>query len=96
MEDNLGAAGRLREAGEGAATIGKVLAEVPRLLTGAERAVTAFAEMARSGVRLDDDTVAPPRRRKRPPLTLAHAGLVDRRVGPCRARGTPYSRLLSD
>ena len=57
MEDNLGAAGRLREATEGATTIGQLLAEVPNLLTGAERAVTAFAEMSRSGVRLDDDTV---------------------------------------
>jgi ubiquinone biosynthesis protein len=58
MEDNLGPAGRLREASEGATTIGQVLAEVPNLLTGAERAVSAFAEMSRSGVRLDDDTVA--------------------------------------
>lgn len=57
MEDNLGAAGRLREATEGATTIGQLLAEVPNLLTGAERAVTAFAEMSRSGVRLDDDTL---------------------------------------
>jgi ubiquinone biosynthesis protein len=57
MEDNLGPAGRLREAGEGASTIGQLLAEVPNLLTGAERAVSAFAEMSRSGVRLDDTTV---------------------------------------
>jgi ubiquinone biosynthesis protein len=58
MEDNLGAAGRLREATEGATTIGQVLAEVPELLTGAERVVTSLAQMASSGVRLDDDTVA--------------------------------------
>jgi ubiquinone biosynthesis protein len=57
MEDNLGPAGRLREAGEGASTIGQLLAEIPNLLTGAERAVSAFAEMSRSGVRLDDATV---------------------------------------
>jgi ubiquinone biosynthesis protein len=57
MEDNLGPAGRLREAGEGATTIGQVLAEVPNLLSGAERAISAFAEMSRSGVRLDDDTL---------------------------------------
>ena len=57
MEDNLGPVGRLREASEGASTIGQVLAEVPGLLTGAERAVTAIAEMARSGVRLDEETV---------------------------------------
>jgi ubiquinone biosynthesis protein len=57
MEDNLGPVGRLRDATEGASTIGQVLAEVPGLLTGAERAVTALAEMARSGVRLDEETV---------------------------------------
>ena len=57
MEDNLGATGRLREATEGAGTIGQVLAEVPQLLSGAERAVTAFSAMAQNGVRLDDDTV---------------------------------------
>ena len=58
MEDNLGPAGRLREASEGATTIGQVLAEVPNLLSGAERAVSAFSEMSRSGVRLDDETLA--------------------------------------
>jgi ubiquinone biosynthesis protein len=58
MEENLGLSGRLREAGEGAETVGKVLAEVPRLLDQAERTATAFATMARDGVRIDEDTVA--------------------------------------
>ena len=57
MEENLGAAGRLREAGEGASTVAKILADVPALLTQAERAVTGLAEMAREGVRLDEETV---------------------------------------
>ena len=57
IETNYGVAGRLREAGEGAETVGKVLAEVPRLLEQAERTALALAEMARGGFRLDDDTV---------------------------------------
>jgi ubiquinone biosynthesis protein len=57
MEENLGAAGRLREAGQGASTIGKVLADVPALLAEAERAAAGLGQMARSGLRLDEMTV---------------------------------------
>ena len=57
MEDNLGVAGRLREAGEGAEVMGRVLAEVPRLLEQAERSAQSFAHMATNGVRLDDETI---------------------------------------
>jgi ubiquinone biosynthesis protein len=57
IEANYGVAGRLREAGEGAETLGKVLAEVPRLLEQAERTALALADMARGGLRLDDDTI---------------------------------------
>ena len=49
--------GRLREAGEGAEVLGKVMAEVPRLLEQAERTALALADMARGGFKLDDDTV---------------------------------------
>ena len=52
-----GVAGRLREAGEGAEVLGKVIAEVPRLLEQAERTALALADMARGGLRLDDDTL---------------------------------------
>ncbi len=58
VEANYGVAGRLRDAGEGAETMGRVLAEVPRLMEQAERSAHAFANMARDGVRLDDETVA--------------------------------------
>ncbi len=58
MEDNLGAAGRLREAGEGAGTVAKMLADVPNLLTQAEGIFRSLAEMAQSGIRLDQETVA--------------------------------------
>jgi ubiquinone biosynthesis protein len=57
IEANYGMAGRLREAGEGAETLGKVLSEAPRLLEQAERTALALADMARGGFRLDDDTV---------------------------------------
>jgi ubiquinone biosynthesis protein len=57
IEANYGVAGRLREAGEGAETLGKVFAEVPRLLEQAERAALALADMARGGLRLDQDSV---------------------------------------
>jgi ubiquinone biosynthesis protein len=57
IEANYGVAGRLREAGEGAEAMGRVVAEVPRLLEQAERTALALADMARGGLRLDDDTV---------------------------------------
>jgi ubiquinone biosynthesis protein len=37
--------------------MGKVLAEVPRLLERAEGAALAFADMAQGGIRLDEDTI---------------------------------------
>jgi ubiquinone biosynthesis protein len=57
MEENLGARGQLKKAGESAATLGKILADVPGLLTEAERAASGMAEMARSGLRLDPETI---------------------------------------
>lgn len=57
VEANYSIAGRLRDAGEGAETMGKVLAGVPRLIEQAERSAAAFAEIGRNGVRLDDRTV---------------------------------------
>src|SRR5712675_3249869 len=57
IEANYGVSGRLRDAGEGAEVLGKVMAEVPRLLEQAERTALALADMARGGFKLDDDTV---------------------------------------
>src|SRR5690554_5154679 len=57
VEANYGVTGRLREAGEGAEVLGKVLSDLPGLLAKAEEGVTAFAEMAKSGIRLDSETV---------------------------------------
>jgi ubiquinone biosynthesis protein len=58
LEDNLGLGGRLREAGEGAELMGRVIAELPRVLATAEQTALALATVARDGLRLDDDTVA--------------------------------------
>jgi ubiquinone biosynthesis protein len=58
IETNLGAAGALKDAREGAGEIGKLAGQFPALLADAERTLGALAEMARSGVRLDDATVA--------------------------------------
>jgi ubiquinone biosynthesis protein len=57
IEANLGVAGRLREAGEGASELAKVLAAAPSMLAQAERTALALAETARSGWRLDETTI---------------------------------------
>src|SRR5262245_32869895 len=57
IEANTGLPGRLRDAGENAELMGRVLAEVPRVLEQAEGAARAFATMARDGLRLDDETI---------------------------------------
>jgi ubiquinone biosynthesis protein len=58
LDTNLGLSGRLREAGEGAEVMGRVVGEVPRLLQQAERTALSLAEMARNGWRLDTETMA--------------------------------------
>ncbi len=57
IEDNLGAMGRIREAGEGATTVAKLFAEVPRLLQQAEQAAISMGDLTRAGLRLDDETI---------------------------------------
>jgi ubiquinone biosynthesis protein len=79
IDANLGVVGRLRDAGDSAELMGKVLAEVPRLLDQAESTGLAFAQMARHGVRLDDDTIkrmAISHRRRFSDLLLWTAALV--------------------
>ncbi len=58
VEDHLGLLGRLKDAGAGAQTLGELLMRSPGLLKRAEQAALGLAEMARSGVRLDDETIA--------------------------------------
>jgi ubiquinone biosynthesis protein len=49
--------GRLREAGEGASAIGKIIGDLPALLTQGQQTAVALSEMVRDGLRLDDETV---------------------------------------
>ena len=57
IEDNLGPIGRLREAGAGATTLGKALADLPALLVEGRQTALALGAMARGGLRLDEDTI---------------------------------------
>jgi ubiquinone biosynthesis protein len=57
MEDNFGALGRLREAGTGATTIAKILADVPAMMIDAQAASQSLMTMAENGVRLDPETI---------------------------------------
>ena len=57
IEANYGVAGRLRDVGDGAGAMGRLLAEVPRLLEQAERTAHSFADGVERGIKLDDDTV---------------------------------------
>lgn len=57
IDENYGLTGRLKDAGDNAQLMGKVLADVPRVLAQAETAVGALADMAQNGLRLDDATI---------------------------------------
>jgi ubiquinone biosynthesis protein len=57
MEKELGLEGRLAEARQGADQLGQFASELPRLLLQAERAAGAFAGMAETGLRLEDETI---------------------------------------
>jgi ubiquinone biosynthesis protein len=58
LESQIGPEAQFMAAAEGAASVGKFMGDIPRLLGRAERTADAFAAMAEDGVRLDDDTVA--------------------------------------
>jgi len=57
VEANYGVSGRLREAGEGAEVLGKILSDLPGLVERIEQGATAFAEMGKNGIRLDTETI---------------------------------------
>jgi ubiquinone biosynthesis protein len=58
MESQIGPEAQFAMAAEGAASVGKFMGDIPKLLGQAERTADAFAVMAEEGVRLDDNTVA--------------------------------------
>lgn len=57
VETNLGPAGALKDAAEGAGEVGKLMSQAPGLLADAERMFAALAAMASAGVRLDDTSI---------------------------------------
>jgi ubiquinone biosynthesis protein len=57
VEKTYGVEGRLRDAGEGANVVGRLISEAPRLIAEAERAGHSLARMADTGIRLDDETI---------------------------------------
>ncbi len=57
VDAQYGVTGRLRDAGEGAGALGRLISEVPRIVTQAERAGQSLASMAQQGVRLDEETI---------------------------------------
>lgn len=57
IEANLGFRGGVKKAGDGASTLGRVLADLPETLTAAGRASAGLADMSRDGLKLDDATI---------------------------------------
>jgi ubiquinone biosynthesis protein len=57
VDRNLSVIGRIRDAGDGAAMIAKLAADLPVFLSGAEKAFAALGDLAGNGVRLDDTTI---------------------------------------
>ena len=57
VETNLSPLGRLKAASGGAQTIGEFLLNTPGLLQQLQTASVGFANMASSGIKLDDDTI---------------------------------------
>jgi ubiquinone biosynthesis protein len=57
VEEHYGVLNRLREAGESAGLMGKVLTDAPRALEQAEKAARVFATMGERGFRLDDESI---------------------------------------
>jgi ubiquinone biosynthesis protein len=58
LESQLGTGARIEQAAESAASVGRFVGDIPKLLGQAERTVDAFAAMAEEGLRLDDQSVA--------------------------------------
>jgi ubiquinone biosynthesis protein len=57
MEKEFGPGAQFEAAAEGAASVGRFMGEIPKLLGQAERTAEALSAMAEEGLRLDDHTV---------------------------------------
>ena len=58
LETHLGAGARIEQAAEGAASVGRFVGDLPKLLRQAERTADSFGAMAEDGLRLDEESVA--------------------------------------
>ena len=56
-DDQVAGEAQFEAAAEGAASVGKFVTDIPKLLGQAERAADAFSAVAEEGLRLDNDTV---------------------------------------
>ena len=57
LESQLGAGARLEQAAEGAASVGRLVGDIPKFMLQAERTVEAFGAMVDDGMRLDERSV---------------------------------------
>ena len=57
MEKEFGTGAQFEAAAQGAASVGRLMGDIPRLLGQAERTAEALSAMAEEGLRLDDQTV---------------------------------------
>lgn len=57
MEKQIGPDARIQDAAEGAASLGRLLSDAPRLISEAEQVATSFAAMASDGLRLDKHSI---------------------------------------
>jgi ubiquinone biosynthesis protein len=57
MQSQLGAEAQFEAAAEGAASVGRFMGDIPKLLGQAERTAEALSAMAEDGLRLDDHTM---------------------------------------
>ncbi len=67
--------GRLQEAAEGAASIGKLVGEIPSILMRAERTAESLSDMASEGLRLDNATIEKLAREQSKQNRLARVGI---------------------
>ncbi|CFX12776.1 2-polyprenylphenol 6-hydroxylase [Candidatus Filomicrobium marinum] len=57
MQSNLGVIGQIKDVGEGASTLGKVLADAPQFMLRAQGTLKSLDQMTRDGLRLDETTI---------------------------------------
>ena len=90
MTRNLGPAGKLENAAQGALEVGRFVGNAPGLLTRGARVLDQLDEMTRDGLVLSPQTARRDRQSRGPPRPLDHRGAVGDRgaVGVARCSGS--------